>query len=137
MQSQVLEHAVWLSLPAKTCLSTLVAEGTYIKGILFTVNNLGVGSIRNVWVVLVLTLTIGRWDSRSVSRGCWGSRWSLSRGWSVIVVCSSKDIHATGRAGLLSLEPGAQAAVVKKGRKMATFKDMHYQKISHTNSFSV
>lgn len=64
--------------------------------------------------VPVLTLTIGRWGCGGVGGGCRSRGRSLGWGRSMIVIRCTEDVHATGRAGLLPLEPGAQAAVGSK-----------------------
>lgn len=65
--------------------------------------------------VLVLTLTIGGRGCRGVGRGSRSRGRGLGRGWSLIVIRCTEDVHATGWTGLLPLEPGAQAAVGRKG----------------------
>ncbi len=93
----------------------------------WTANNLGVSRLpvepmeagrRGLCsFLLVLTLTIGRRCCGCVCRGCCSRGRSLGRGWSLIVVRCPEDIHATGRTGLLPLEPGAQAAERRGGRQ--------------------
>lgn len=76
---------------------------------------MAVGTWRLCSCMLVLTLTISRWGWGGVGRGCRCRGRGLGWGWSLIVIRCSEDVHATGRTGLLSLEPGAQAAVGTKG----------------------
>lgn len=63
------------------------------------------------------SLTVGWRRRRAVGWGCWGRGRSLSRGWSLVVVGRSEDVHAARWTRLLPLEPGAQAAGRTTGRK--------------------
>lgn len=78
-----------------------------------------------------MNLTVGRWGCGGV---CWGrgSRGrGLGRGWSLIVVRCAEDVHATGGAGLLPLEPGAQAAVGKQKEGDTLFEVLQEQTKLH------